>query len=71
MQTNRVQGQVTIEATISPSGCVADAKVTRSVEIPLDLAALRAVLRWRFTPTLLDEKPVPVIMTVTVNFTLQ
>jgi hypothetical protein len=47
MLTNRTQGQVKIEVTISASGCVADAKVTRSVAIPLDLAALRAVLRWR------------------------
>jgi outer membrane biosynthesis protein TonB len=50
---------------------VADAKVTRSVAIPLDLAALRAVLRWRFTPTLLDDEPVRVVMTVTVNFTVK
>jgi hypothetical protein len=26
---------------------------------------------WRNTPTLLNGHPVPVIMTVTVNFTLQ
>jgi TonB family protein len=71
MQTNRVEGVVVIEATISASGCVTGAKVRRSVAIPLDLAALQAVLGWRFTPTLLDEKPVPVIMTVTVNFRLQ
>jgi protein TonB len=34
----------------------------------LDLAALRAVSAWAYTPTLLDGEPVPVIMTVTVNF---
>ena len=27
--------------------------------------------QWEFTPTLLNGVPVPVIMTVTVNFTLQ
>jgi TonB family protein len=71
MLTNRVEGFVRIEATISASGCVADATVTRGVEIPLDLAALRAVLRWRFTPTLVDEKPVPVGTTLTVLFTVR
>jgi len=27
-------------------------------------------MRWRYTPTLVDGEPVPVIMTVTVNFRL-
>ena len=34
-------------------------------------AALDAVRQWTFTPTTLNGVPVPVIMTVTVNFTLQ
>ena len=33
-------------------------------------AALDAVKQWQFQPTLLNGVPVPVIMTVTVNFTL-
>ncbi len=37
----------------------------------LDVAALRAVSEWAYTPTLLNGQPVPVIMTVTVQFTLQ
>jgi len=37
----------------------------------LDAAALDAVRQWVFTPTTLNGQPVPVIMTVTVNFTLQ
>ena len=36
----------------------------------LDLQALRAVTQWRYTPTLLNGVPVPVIMTVTVHFKL-
>jgi protein TonB len=36
----------------------------------LDQAAIDAVMQWEFTPTLLNGVPVPVIMTVTVNFTL-
>jgi protein TonB len=36
----------------------------------LDQAALVAVRQWEFTPTLLNGVPVPVIMTVTVRFTL-
>jgi periplasmic protein TonB len=69
-QSARVQGVVIIEATIGPNGKVQDAKVLRSIPL-LDQAALDAVKQWEFTPTLLNGVPVPVIMTVTVNFTLQ
>jgi protein TonB len=37
----------------------------------LDEAALDAVRRWAYVPTLLNGVPVPVIMTVTVNFRLE
>ncbi len=69
-QSARVQGVVIIEATIGADGKVKDAKVLRSIPL-LDQAALDAVKQWVFTPTLLNNVPVPVIMTVTVNFTLQ
>ena len=70
-QDARRQGIVIVEATISPGGCVSHAKVLRSVATDLDVAAVRAVTDWAFTPTLLDGVPVPVIMTVTVQFSLQ
>ena len=69
-QSARVQGVVIIEATISPTGKVQDARVLRSIPL-LDQAALDAVRQWEYSPTLLNGVPVPVIMTVTVNFTLQ
>jgi len=69
-QSARVQGIVIIEATIGPDGAVKDAKVLRSIPL-LDAAALDAVRQWVFTPTLLNGVPVPVVMTVTVQFTLQ
>src|SRR6476659_2956319 len=69
-QSARVSGVVIIEATIGADGKVKDAKVLRSIPL-LDQAALDAVKQWTFTPTLLNGVPVPVIMTVTVNFTLQ
>lgn len=65
-----VQGVVIIEAVIGADGKVADAKVLRSVP-DLDGAAVAAVKQWEFTPTLLNGKPVPVVMTVTVNFKLK
>lgn len=68
-RTARVQGTVTIEATIDPMGHVTDTRVLRSVPL-LDQAALTAVRQWEFTPTRLNGEPVAVIMTVTVQFRL-
>jgi protein TonB len=36
----------------------------------LEQSAQEAVRQWAYTPTLLNGVPVPVIMTVTVNFKL-
>jgi protein TonB len=66
----RVQGAVVVDATIGPDGKVQDAKVLRSIPL-LDQAALDAVRQWEYAPTVVDGMPVPVIMTITVNFTLQ
>ena len=65
----RVEGSVILEAVIGPTGRVTDVKVLRSAPL-LDEAAMEAVLQWEYTPTLLNGVPVPVVMTVTVNFTL-
>src|SRR5687767_2405719 len=64
----RVQGVVILECTISPQGKVTDVKILRG--IPLLDAAAEAVKQWVYSPTLLNGVPVPVIMTVTVNFKL-
>ena len=66
----KVQGVVILEVTIDPQGLVGNAKILRSVPL-LDQAALDAVSQWEFESTQLNGAPVPVIMTVTVNFTLQ
>jgi len=66
----RVQGVVILEAVIDERGDVGRIKVLRSVPV-LDQAAVTAVQQWRYTPTLLNGVPVSVLMTITVNFTLQ
>ncbi len=67
---SRIQGVVILEAIIDDQGNIANAKVLRSIPL-LDSAAFTALSQWQFTPTLLNGTPVGVIMTVTVNFTLQ
>ena len=66
-----VAGIVIVDAMISTQGCVSRASILRGVDPLLDVEALRAVIQWKFTPTLLDGAPVPVLMTVTVQFSLQ
>jgi protein TonB len=63
-------GIVILEILVDADGKVSDARVIRGVDM-LDDAARDAVMQWEFTPTLLNGRAVPVIMTVTVNFTLQ
>jgi TonB family protein len=65
-----VQGVVIAEVHILPDGRVGSASILRSIPM-LDAAALEAIQQWEFTPTLLNGVPTPVIMTVTVQFTLQ
>ena len=69
-QASRVQGVVIIEAVIDETGRVAATRVLRSIPL-LDAAALSAVEQWEFTPTSYNGAPTPVMMTLTVNFTLQ
>ena len=66
----RVQGVVIMDVLIGVDGTVEQTKVVRSIQM-LDQAAIDAVRQWVFTPTLLNGVPQKVIMTVTVNFTLQ
>jgi periplasmic protein TonB len=66
----RVQGVVILEAVINERGTIERVRVLKSVPL-LDGAAIAAVKDWRYTPTLLNGVPVSVLMTITVNFTLQ
>ena len=66
----KVQGIVILEVLIGSGGDVQQTRVLRSVPL-LDTAAMDAVEQWRFTPTHLNGAAVPVVMTVTVNFSLK
>ena len=65
-----VSGVVIIEVRIGADGTVEEAHVLKSIPL-LDQAALDAVKQWEFVPTLLNGAPVPIMMTVTINFTQQ
>lgn len=69
-RNQRRSGIVYLEAVIGPTGCIRSTEVLSAPHVDLAGEALRAVTQWRYTPTLLNGQPVPVIMTVTVNFRL-
>ena len=66
----RIEGTVYLEATIDVNGNVRDVTVLKSIPF-LDEAAKAAVSQWKYTPTKLNGVAVPVILTVTVTFTLK
>jgi TonB family protein len=65
----RIQGTVVLVCIISPRGEVGDIRVTQSVPL-LDPAAIQAVRQWRYTSALLDGRPVPLFLMVTMTFTI-
>jgi protein TonB len=61
---------VILEALISEDGTVSEVHALRPAPL-FEEEAIKAVRQWRFSPTLLNGEPVPLVMTVTVAFTLQ
>jgi TonB family protein len=67
----RIQGAVALECVVEPTGSVGDVKVTRSLDEGLDRESIKAVKLWRFEPGTKDGKPVPVLITLEMTFSLK
>ncbi len=65
----RIQGVVRLEAVISTDGTIQNLKLISGPPL-LVPAALEAVARWRYQPTLLNGEPVEVLTEIDVNFHL-
>ena len=65
----RIQGTVRLEAIINKDGTIQDLKVLSGHPL-LVKAAIDAVARWRYQPTLLNGEPVEVLTEIDVNFYL-
>lgn len=68
-KTMRVEGTITLAATISKDGAIANLRVVSGPAV-LQQAALDAVSGWRYRPYLLNGEPVDVETTINVIFTL-
>jgi periplasmic protein TonB len=65
----RVQGPVVLEVTIDENGNVSNVTLVKGHPL-LNQAAIEAVSRWAYSPTILNGEPIPVRGTVTIDFVL-
>jgi periplasmic protein TonB len=65
-----LEGTVIMEIWVDETGQVVRARMLRGMPM-LEESAVAAVMQWRFAPTVVDGKPVPVRMTVTHGFTIR
>lgn len=66
----KYQGVVVLWAIVDENGRAHNIRVQKSLGLGLDEEAVRAVQSWRFKPAERFGKPVPVYMTIEVNFRL-
>lgn len=66
----RLQGVVIVEATIDRQGNVVDTKLVHDLGLGCGPAAVEAIQSWKYRPATFNDRPVSIIMTVTVTFRL-
>jgi protein TonB len=69
-KTQRIQGAVQVDALVDTNGKVSSMKIVSGPPL-LHQAAMDALRQWKYQPATLDGKPVPMHLTVTVQFRLQ
>ena len=68
---DKVQGEVLMECVVKADGTVGDKKIIRALHPDLDQAAMDAAAQWLFEPGTRDGKPVNVLVTIAIAFTLK
>jgi protein TonB len=69
-KTQRIEGAVRVDALVDATGRISSMKVISGPAL-LHQAAIDALRQWKYQPATLDGKPVPMHLTVTVQFRLQ
>lgn len=69
----KIQGEVWLDCVVLPSGDVGTCDVVRSLDsvFGLDQEAIKAAKQWRFVPGTKQGTPVPVLVTISMGFTLR
>jgi protein TonB len=68
-RTDKVTGVIVMAATVDDQGKVANLSVVSGPEL-LRAAALTAARQWKYRPYLLNGRPVFVLSTITINFSI-
>ena len=68
-----LQGSVFLWCVVNRDGSVGDVKILRSLDptFGLDLEAIKAARQWRFRPGTRRGEPVPVLITIQLDFSLR
>lgn len=69
-KNQRISGDVRVDALVDAAGRVTTAKVISGPAL-LQQSAMDAIRSWKYQPATLDGKPVPMHLTVTLQFRLQ
>jgi protein TonB len=69
----RAQGVITVECVVEPNGECGDVRVVRAFTPPfgLDAEAIETARRWRFRPGTRGGEPVPVLVSLEIEFNIR
>jgi TonB family protein len=69
----KIQGEVWLDCVVTPTGDVGNCDIVRSLDgvFGLDQEAIKAAKQWRFTPGTKQGVAVPVLVTISMGFTLR
>ena len=68
LRSRGIEGHVELLVGVDEEGTVQGVKVLKPLHPYLDYAAVKALKLWKFEPVIQSGKPVPVVITVAVNF---
>ena len=68
---DKIEGEVIMECVVKADGKVGDVRIVKSLDPDLDQAAIDAASQWEFDPGTKNGKPVDVLVTITIAFTLK
>ena len=69
----RAQGIITVQCVVEPDGECGDLRILHEFDPPfgLDREALEAARRWRFRPGMRNGQPVPVVVSLEIEFNIR
>ena len=65
-----MEGEVLLEVVILKRGLIGPIRILRSLDLGLDLNAIRCVRQWRFTPGTFEGAAVDVITEIEVEYSI-